>query len=86
MFQEETLITNPTGLHARPAAQLTKFCKDFPENITIIAGTNYVNPKSIISILAAGMKRGSSVTIQVEGENERDVGEQLIAFLRNLTD
>lgn len=86
MFQAETTIKNPTGLHARPASQLTQLCKNFPEKITILYGTNQVDPKSIISILAAGIKSGSTVTIQVEGENEQAVGEQIISFIDGLTE
>lgn len=86
MFQKETAIHNPTGLHARPASQLTQLCKSFPEKITLIAGTNEVDPKSIISILAAGMKSGTKVIVRVEGENEAAVGEQIVSFLDALTE
>lgn len=84
MFQRETAITNPTGLHARPASQLTQFCKGFHADIKIIAGTNEVDPKSIISILAAGMRAGTTVTVRVEGEDEENVGNQLVEFIENL--
>lgn len=86
MFQAETTIKNPTGLHARPASQLTQLCKGFPEEITIITPTHRVNPKSIVSVLSAGIKRGTAITIQVEGANEQEVGEQVTAFINGLTE
>lgn len=86
MFQKEVTIKNPTGLHARPASQLTALCKNFPEKITLLYGTHEVDPKSIISILAAGMKSGTSLTVQVEGENEQTAGEQIVAFIDGLTE
>lgn len=86
MFQAETTIKNPTGLHARPASQLTQLCKNFPEKITLLCGEHQVDPKSIISILAAGMKSGTAITVQVEGDNEQAVGEEIITFINGLTE
>lgn len=59
MFQKETSVKNPTGLHARPASQMVQFCKGFPEKITLVAGERRVDPKSIITILAGGLKQGT---------------------------
>ena len=84
MFQKETSVKNPTGLHARPASQMVQFCKGFPEKITLIAGERQVDPKSIIAILAAGLKQGTPLTVQVEGGNEQDVCEKVVAFIEGL--
>lgn len=86
MFKQTFTVKNPTGLHARPASQLVHLCKNFTEEIYIIVGTNKVNPKSIISILSAGIKSGTPLTIQVTGKNEDAVGKQLINFLDNLAE
>lgn len=86
MFKQATTIKNPTGLHARPASQLTAFCKKFPEKITIEVGGSSIDPKSIISLLSAGIKCGTEVNVIVEGENENLVGEELIAFINGLTE
>ena len=86
MTQKETTVKNPTGLHARPASQLTQLCKNYPEKITLLCGTHRVDPKSIISILAAGMKSGTPVTVQVDGPNEQAVCDEIVAFIDNLTE
>lgn len=86
MFEQEFTIANPSGLHARPATLLTEFCKKYPQDIHLINGATSVNPKSIISVLAAGLKMGTTIRIRVEGENAQKVGEELINFLSNLTD
>ena len=36
MFTSEFVVKNPTGLHARPASQLAKLCKDIPDDIRLI--------------------------------------------------
>ena len=86
MFEKRVLIKNPTGLHARPAANLTAFCKKYGEDIKIVFGTMEINPKSIISILSAGVKVGSEVTVRVTGPGENKVGNELVEFLQNLSE
>ena len=49
MFSQEFTIKNQTGLHARPAAQLTALCKGFPEEIRLITEKGSINPK-ILSV------------------------------------
>lgn len=86
MFTQEFTIKNPTGLHARPAAQLTALCKGFSDEIRLITAKGPVNPKNIIGILGAGLKKGTPITIQVEGENEQEVGERIVSFLDGLNE
>lgn len=86
MYQYETVVKNPTGLHARPASQLTQLCKKFSDNITLVCGTNRVNPKSIISILSAGIKQGTAVTVEVDGENEEAVCKQVVSLIESLNE
>lgn len=84
MFEEQVTIQNPTGFHARPAALLAQFCKDFSEAIMIQYNDTEINPKSIISILAAGLKQGMTVTVQVSGANADEVGMQVVNYIENL--
>ncbi|MDR1192890.1 MAG: HPr family phosphocarrier protein [Peptococcaceae bacterium] len=86
MFERRAVIQNPSGLHARPASQLTAYCKKLPVKITLLHGETKADPKSIISLLAAGMKRGTEITVQVEGENEDEIGEGLLLFLAQLAE
>jgi len=84
MYEKELVIANKTGLHARPAADLTNLCQKFGSSIKILAGKSEVNPKSIISILAAGIKQGSSIRLQVTGADEQDAGKAISEFIMGL--
>lgn len=57
MFTSEFVVKNPTGLHARPASQLAKLCKDIPDDIRLICEKGTINPKNVIGILTAGLKK-----------------------------
>lgn len=84
MFEKETVIKNPTGLHARPAAQLSAFCKGFPNEITVSSGERKANPKSIFSLLGGCFKKGETIRVHVEGENAETVGTAVVSFIESL--
>ena len=86
MFSQDFTIKNPTGLHARPAAQLTALCKGFSEEIRLVTAKGPVNPKNILGILGAGLKDGTPIKIEVEGEHEQEVGEKIVGFLDGLNE
>lgn len=84
MFELDTVIKNPTGLHARPAAQLSALCKSFPNEITLTSGERKANPKSIFSLLSGCFVKGETVRIRVEGENAQEVAVKIAAFIEAL--
>jgi len=84
MFEQETVIQNPTGLHARPAAQLSAFCKSFPNEISVSSGERKANPKSIFSLLGGCFKKGETVRVHVEGEDAEQVGKAIVSFIESL--
>lgn len=86
MFTSEFVVKNPTGLHARPASQLAKLCKDIPDDIRLICEKGMINPKNVIGILTAGLKNGSAIKIEVEGASEQESGAKIMEFLEGLTD
>ena len=86
MFTSEFVVKNPTGLHARPASQRAKLCKDIPDDIRLICEKGTINPKNVIGILTAGLKKGSAIKIEVEGASEQESGAKIMEFLEGLTD
>ena len=84
MFTSEFVVKNPTGLHARPASQLAKLCKDIPDDIRLICEKGTINPKNVIGILTAVLKK--AIKIEVEGANEQESGAKIMEFLEGLTD
>lgn len=74
MKEAKLIITDPAGMHARPAGELVKAVKGFPGcTVTLDNGMRKVSASSILSILSLGLKCGSEVTVRTEGENEETV-------------
>lgn len=86
MFRETLTVTNPAGLHARPAGQLVQLCKGMADDVRIVHPKGVANPKNILNVLTAGLKAGTEITIEVEGSNEQESGEKIVAFIKSLKD
>lgn len=86
MFSADVTIRNKTGLHARPASMLVAFCQKLDSRLIIINGDEEVDLKSIINILSAGIKQGTTVKLTAEGQNEEQDGREVIAFIESLTE
>lgn len=69
---ETITVQNKSGLHLRPASELSKIAARCTSEIKIIAGTKEVNPKSVLILMSAGITCGTTVEVQCEGENEKE--------------
>ena len=63
MVKQDVLIQNPTGLHARPAAQFINLCKNFPCSVKLEAEGKTCDAKSIFSVLKCAIRQGQTVSI-----------------------
>ena len=86
MVSKKIVVSNPTGLHARPASELTQFCKSFTEKIILKGNGKDTDAKSIIALLTAGLKKGTEIEVVVEGADEQNVCDKVVEFITNLKD
>jgi phosphotransferase system HPr (HPr) family protein len=54
-------------LHARPAAEFVRTAMRFSASVWVAAGDREVDAKSLLSILALGAKRGTTLRLRAEG-------------------
>ncbi|SCG82483.1 HPr-like protein crh Catabolite repression HPr [Proteiniborus sp. DW1] len=83
MFSAEIALKNETGLHARPASQFVFTASKFKSQIKVIKDGKEYNGKSIMGVLSMGASKGTNLTIQAEGEDEKEAVEALIALIDN---
>ena len=67
MTSREATITNPLGLHARPAAQFVKLASQFNADIEVVKDSMAVNGKSIMGVMMLAAECGSTITVRAEG-------------------
>ena len=86
MYKGTATIVNPTGLHARPAADFVSLAKSFVSDIQIKDLTTEeaaVNAKSIIRVLTLGLSKGKHVEISASGDDETEAVSRLIALIQS---
>lgn len=73
-------ITEPVGIHARPAGLLVKEIKNYQSTVTITKGDKSVNALKLMALMGMGIKCGDSVTVTVEGSDEATTAPALKQF------
>ncbi|SES79444.1 HPr family phosphocarrier protein [[Clostridium] polysaccharolyticum] len=82
MVSAEMILPNPNGLHLRPAGRFCTEALKYTSSITIQCGENRVNGKSVLGVLAIGLRYKSHFQIICEGEDE----EEALAALKELVE
>lgn len=82
MVSQKIKITNPTGLHMRPAGNLCKEAMKYKSKVTFTYGMNTANAKSVLSVLGACIKMGDEITLICDGEDEESALASLVEFMK----
>lgn len=70
MLVKTVTVQNQLGIHARPAALLTKTASLFECAIRIKKGTKCADAKSILAVMTLGAKHNDVLRLEFEGINE----------------
>ncbi len=70
-------VTNPQGLHARPAHALVNLANQFQAEIDVIRDHERADGKSILSILTLAAEQGTVLIIEARGEDAKDALDAL---------
>ena len=71
MISKTLTVVNPSGLHLRPAGVLSQTAMKFNSDITIECGEKKIVAKSVLNVMAAGIKCGTEITLICDGEDEQ---------------
>ena len=83
MLSRKITIKNPSGLHLRPAGVLSQTAMKFKSDIIIEYGEKKIVAKSVLNVMAAGIKSGTEVTLVVEGEDEEEAMKTLVEAIES---
>lgn len=72
MVSQNITVTNKSGLHLRPASELSKVASKLTSEITLVKGDKRVNPKSVLILMSACICCGDEITVECSGENEAE--------------
>ena len=81
MVRAETQIINKLGLHARASAKLTELAGYYVSEVWMEKDDRRINAKSIMGVMMLAAGQGAKVTIEVEGEDEKEALAALVALI-----
>jgi phosphocarrier protein len=83
VVSQKIKITNPTGLHLRPAGNLCREAMKYKSRITFDYDGNQANAKSVLSVLGACIKSGNEITLICDGDDEEQALKELVSYIES---
>lgn len=86
MVSQKLTISNPTGLHLRPAGNLCREAMKFKCKVTFNYGgemKSVANAKSVLSVLGACIKSGDDIKLVCDGEDEAEALDYLSKYIED---
>ena len=84
MKQFTYTITDPVGIHARPAGLLVKAVKALDSAVTIAkADGKSAGGDKLMALMGLGIKQGETVTVTLEGGSEEADAASLEQFFKD---
>lgn len=74
------VVTDEMGLHARPAGLIAKKTAQYQSKVTLKCGDKEAACNRLIAIMKMTIKKGESVTFEIEGPDEDSAYADLKQF------
>jgi phosphocarrier protein HPr len=88
MVEKTLVVRHPHGLHARPAADFYRACREFQSRVTIQNLSRPESPEvavSLFNILQIGVSQGHEVRVRASGVDECAALQALSAVIEQHT-
>ena len=83
MLQQDALIINKLGLHARASAKLTQLASGFKCEVMLSRNQRRVNAKSIMGVMMLAAAKGSTIGIETEGADEAEAMQAILNLIND---
>lgn len=75
-------VTDPNGLHARPAGLLVKSAAGFQSAVTIKRGDKSADLTRLFAVMGLAVKQGETVEVSCDGPDEAECAKTLEDFFK----
>lgn len=72
------MVVNELGLHVRPAGNLVKLANRYKSKIILSKDGESVDAKSIMGVMMLGAEKGSTVHIEVDGDDAEEAANAIV--------
>ena len=86
MYSVTTTVTNPSGLHARPASMFVEAAKCYVSKVfikNVTRGSEAKNAKSVVLLLTLAIACGNQIEISAEGDDEVQAVTHLVKLIES---
>lgn len=83
MLQQDALIINKLGLHARASAKLTQLASGFKCEVMLSRNQRRVNAKSIMGVMMLAASKGTTIGIETDGADEADAMRAVLGLIND---
>ena len=83
MVSRDVTIIKPSGLHLRPAGILSQTAMKFKSDIVIEGGDRKIIAKSVLNVMAAGVKCGAKLKVICDGPDEEEALEAVCDIIKS---
>jgi len=84
MIKETIVISNPTGLHTRPAKKVVAEAKKFECDIKVIFKDKEANLKSLLKLMKLGISQYHKIELCCDGPDEEEALPHIRDFISSL--
>jgi len=81
MVRRAAAITDPSGMHARPAGLLADFAKSCAARVTLSLGDRTADARSAVSLMLLGAEQGDVVVVEAIGPDAETAATRIAAML-----
>lgn len=83
MVSEKLTVVNKLGFHMRPASRFVQAMAKYKSDIHILCNGKDVDGKSILILMAAGIKCGAAIELRCDGPDEEAMLKEAAALVRS---
>ncbi|MGH8159413.1 MAG: HPr family phosphocarrier protein [Rhodanobacter sp.] len=70
MLEQEIVVSNKLGLHARASAKLVQLVQSFKSTVWLVSKGREINAQSIMGVMMLAAGLGTPLTIRTDGPDE----------------
>jgi phosphotransferase system HPr (HPr) family protein len=82
MHEISYTITDPDGVHARPAGKFVELMQQHSSDITITRGDKTIDAKKLFALMKMRVKLGETIVVKAEGGDEEAAVTAALGFLQ----
>jgi phosphocarrier protein HPr len=86
VIDAQVALPDDVDLHARPAANFVRAAMGFSAKVSVATDAKEADAKSLLSVLALGARRGTSIRLRAEGEDAAAAIASLARVVAGLTE